>query len=70
MMPVSQRDPLQTVLAVGAESLVVSVPFLRRVLRWLAVLPEGVRNELLRREVVAVERERHAATAGSATGSA
>ncbi len=52
MTPVSQRDPLQTILAVGAETLVVSVPFLRRTLRWLALLPEGVRHELLRREIV------------------
>ena len=57
MTPVSQRDPLQTILAVGAETLVVSVPFLRRTLRWLALLPEGVRHELLRREIVELSLE-------------
>ena len=69
MMPVSQSDPLQAVLAIEAEALNVSVALLRRVLGRLAKLPDGLRHELLRREVVAAEREHHMATAGSATGS-
>jgi len=45
-------DPLQDCLTRGATELLVTSTFLRRVLRWLALLPEGVRHELLRRELV------------------
>ena len=48
-------DPCQIALARGADELFLSVTSIRHVLRWAAQLPEGVRNELLRRDVVALK---------------
>ena len=59
-----ENDHLHAALCCGATELTVAVPFLRRVLRWVALLPDGVRHELLRREV-ALERQRVASVTTS-----
>jgi hypothetical protein len=51
-------DPIQNAITQGAIQLLIPVGLLRRVLQWVAGLPEGVRHELLRQEVVEVERRR------------
>jgi hypothetical protein len=49
--PTRDRDYIHEILAAGANELNMSAVHLRRVLAWLAGQPEGVRDELLRREV-------------------
>ena len=55
MLSPLQTDPCQLTLIRGAEDLLLTVSVLRRVLRWTAQLPEGVRHELLRREIAELE---------------
>ena len=56
----STQDPCQAVLASGANELLLSVTSIRRVLRWAAQLPDGVRHELLRREIAELAAQKHA----------
>jgi hypothetical protein len=51
-------DPILVTLARGSAELLTPVAFLQRVLLWTALQPEGVRNELMRRELVAFEARR------------
>jgi hypothetical protein len=57
LFPIS-TDPCQATLASGANELLLSVTSIRHVLRWVAQLPEGVRHELLRREIAELETAR------------